>query len=83
MAIDNVVGAKAQPSDDLVRRFEPARAVLRPLKCDGGAQCWVRDGKASFRHCASANQCLGCGGSMNLIGNEQRHAAVLTMLTAS
>lgn len=71
--------SKSQPKADIVARFEEARAVLRPLKCDSGKVCWVRDGAAATK---GDRVCVGCCCPLNLLGNEHRHAAVLSRLCA-
>ena len=48
----------------LYAAYAEIRADYAPVTCDGGRQCWVRDGPPSL----SGNNprpahCLGCGGS--------------------
>lgn len=64
-----------------VKRFEPARAVFRPRKCQPErGDCWVRLGGGAIT--ISGGGCRACGGALNLVGNEAAHARVLTRILA-
>ena len=46
----------------LFAAYAPRREPHRPPECDGGAQCWVRDGPPSISsHGRGGNRCTGCG----------------------
>lgn len=47
-------------TQDLIARFEPARAVCRPIKCDRGARCWVRNGLVDSAGERPKFYCVGC-----------------------
>jgi hypothetical protein len=51
----------------LFREYAAIRADYAPATCDGGRQCWVRDGPPSISGHGNGNtrgtRCLGCGGS--------------------
>ena len=72
-----------QVSDAIARRFEPARATLRPRECDRGVACWVHDGAAAYAgHASYAGGCIGCKGAILIAGNETKHYAVLMRCVA-
>ena len=48
----------------LYAAYAPVRADYAPSACDGGRQCWVRDGPPSLSGNRGGNhRCLGCGGA--------------------
>lgn len=51
------------------------REPHRPLECNGGEQCWVRDGPPSMSTKGPASHCTGCGGRpRNYFGKPGRAA---------
>lgn len=47
----------------LFAEYAPHREPHRPLECDQGAVCWVRDGPPSIAHVGTGGQCTGCRGT--------------------
>ena len=47
----------------LFAEYRDRREPHRPLACDDGPRCWVRDGPPSITsHGANGTRCLGCHG---------------------
>ena len=42
--------------------YRDRREPHRPLTCDDGERCWVRDGPPSMSRRGPASHCAGCGG---------------------
>jgi hypothetical protein len=65
-------------SDDIVARFEPARAAVRPSACDERGGCWVKVGSAAWEKGTTQNgRCTACHGPLYFVGAERQHAAAL------
>lgn len=69
--------------DDIVRRFEPVRAVLRPNACDERSGCWVKVGAPGCSGNNFGPRCNACGGAVNFRGNEASHQAALRRCMAA
>lgn len=75
----------AKAPQELIDRFRPARAAVRPLKClaaksaDYAGPCWVSDGEQSMRNAT----CNACHQTSCFIGNSAVHARVLAEIIAS
>jgi hypothetical protein len=46
----------------LFAEYAPRREPHRPLECNDGPRCWVRDGPPSMSRRGPASHCTGCGG---------------------
>jgi hypothetical protein len=46
----------------LFAEYRDRREPHRPLECNDGEQCWVRDGPPSISAAAHGNRCTGCSG---------------------
>ena len=44
----------------LFAKYQSTRASLKPVECDDGERCWVREGPPA----RSCNNCIGCGGKI-------------------
>jgi len=47
----------------LFAEYRDRREPHRPLACDDGPRCWVRDGPPSISHVGTGGQCTGCRGT--------------------
>jgi len=47
---------------ELFAAYAPHREPHRPLECNLGDACWVRDGPPSMSTKGPASHCAGCGG---------------------
>ena len=45
---------------ELFAVYAPHREPHRPLECDDGAVCWVRDGPPSITGTSEGTRCRGC-----------------------
>ena len=45
----------------LFASYRDRREAHRPLECNLGPACWVRDGPPSISAAAHGNRCTGCG----------------------
>ena len=48
---------------ELFAAYAPHREPHRPLECNLGDACWVRDGPPSITRVGTGGHCTGCGGS--------------------
>jgi hypothetical protein len=46
----------------LFAKYQSTRTSLKPVECDDGERCWVRDGPPAMRSHNGSNNCIGCGG---------------------
>lgn len=74
---DSLATRELQAPRDIVARFEPARAAVRPLKCTHSPRCWVLCGPASMDGGKTGGRCTACGGLPNIAGNEALHTKAL------
>jgi len=63
---------------NIVERFEPARAAVRPRECDERSGCWVKTGPKGYtRGSFAGGKCAACSGSIVLAGNEAAHRVAM------
>ena len=64
-----------QDALELFAQYAGHREPHRPLECNQGTLCWVRDGPPSMAKAGTRNRCAGCRGSPRSLDRRRRDAA--------
>lgn len=59
---------------ELFAAYTERRAAHRPLECDHGTVCWVREGPPAIA-AGNAGRCAGCRGTVRALDGRSRDAA--------